>query len=54
LPAVQEEISFGAIEASLSKAGMQILYAGPEGFAQFLKSQDDDWTKTIKTLDLKM
>ena len=44
----------GAIEASLSKAGMQILYAGPEGFAQFLKSQDDYWTKTIKTLDLKM
>jgi tripartite-type tricarboxylate transporter receptor subunit TctC len=44
----------GAIEASLSKAGMQVSYTGPEGFAQFLKSQDDYWTKTIKTLDLKM
>ena len=43
-----------AIEASLSKAGMLINYAGPEGFAQFLKSQDDYWTKTIKELDLKM
>lgn len=42
------------IEASLSKAGMQISYTGPEGFAQFLKSQDDYWTNTIKTLDLKM
>jgi len=43
-----------AINASLSKAGMQISYTGPEGFAQFLKSQDDYWTQTIKTLDLKM
>ena len=43
-----------AIEASLSKAGMQISYAGPEGFAQFLKSQDDYWTKTVTTLDLKL
>ena len=43
-----------AIEASLSKAGMLISYTGPEGFAQFLKSQDEYWTKTIKELDLKM
>jgi tripartite-type tricarboxylate transporter receptor subunit TctC len=43
-----------AIEASLSKSGMLISYTGPEGFAQFIKSQDDYWTKTIKTLDLKM
>jgi len=43
-----------AINASLSKAGMQISYTGPEGCAQFLKSQDDYWTQTIKTLDLKM
>jgi len=43
-----------AIDASLSKAGMLISYTGPEGFAQFIKSQDDYWTKTIKTLDLKM
>jgi tripartite-type tricarboxylate transporter receptor subunit TctC len=43
-----------AIEASLSKAGMAISYTGPEGFAQFLKSQDDYWTKTVTTLDLKL
>ena len=42
------------IEASLSKSGMLINYTGPEGFAQFLKSQDDYWTSTIKALDLKM
>jgi hypothetical protein len=33
---------------------MLISYMGSEGFAQFLKSQDDYWTKTIKELDLKM
>ena len=43
-----------AIENALSKAGMMISYAGPEGFAQFLMSQDDYWGKTIATLDLKM
>ena len=43
-----------AIDASLSKAGMLISYTGPEGFAQFLKSQDEYWSKTVKTLDLKM
>ncbi len=42
------------IEASLSKAGMMNSYAGPEGFAKFLASQDDYWEKTIATLDLKM
>jgi tripartite-type tricarboxylate transporter receptor subunit TctC len=43
-----------AVEASLSKAGMMIHYTGAEGFAQFLKSQDDYWGKTIAALDLKM
>jgi len=43
-----------AIEASLSKSGMGIHYTGPEGFAQFLKSQNDYWTETIKKLDLKL
>jgi len=43
-----------AIDASLSKAGMLISYTGPEGFAQFIKSQDEYWSKTVKTLDLKM
>jgi len=43
-----------AIEASLSKSGMTIQYTGPEGFAQFLKSQDEYWTQTIKKLDLKL
>jgi len=38
----------------LDKGGMEISYTGPEGFAQFLKSQEDFWTQTIKTLDLKM
>jgi tripartite-type tricarboxylate transporter receptor subunit TctC len=42
------------IDASLSKAGMLINYTGPEGFAQFIKSQDEYWSKTVKTLDLKM
>jgi tripartite-type tricarboxylate transporter receptor subunit TctC len=43
-----------AIDASLSKAGMLISYTGPEGLAQFIKSQDEYWSKTVKTLDLKM
>ncbi len=43
-----------AIENSLSKSGMQLSYTGPEGFSNFLKSQNDYWTKTIKALDLKM
>jgi tripartite-type tricarboxylate transporter receptor subunit TctC len=43
-----------AIEASLSKAGMAISYAGSDGFAQFLMSQDEYWGKTIAALDLKM
>ena len=43
-----------ALDASLSKAGMLISYTGPEGFAQFIKSQDEYWSKTVKTLDLKM
>ena len=43
-----------AIEASLSKAGMVINYAGADGFAQFLMSQDEYWGKTIAALDLKM
>ncbi len=43
-----------AIENSLSKAGMQVSYTGPEGFEEFLKSQDEYWNKTIKNLDLKM
>jgi tripartite-type tricarboxylate transporter receptor subunit TctC len=42
-----------AIEASLDKAGMMINYQGPEGFAQFLSSQSDYWTKTVSRLDLK-
>ena len=41
-----------AIEASLDKAGMMINYRGPEGFAQFLSSQSDYWTKTVSRLDL--
>ena len=43
-----------AIEASLSKAGMMISYAGAEGFAQFLRSQNEYWTKTVPGLHLKM
>ncbi|HSR10428.1 MAG TPA: tripartite tricarboxylate transporter substrate binding protein [Thermodesulfobacteriota bacterium] len=42
------------IENQLSKAGMQIGITTPEGFADFLKSQDDYWTPTIKGLDLKI
>lgn len=43
-----------AIENSLSKSGMLISYTGPEGFGEFLKSQDEYWSKMIKMLDLKM
>jgi hypothetical protein len=42
-----------AVEASLSKAGLQISYTGPKGFFRFLMSQDDYWTGTITILDLK-
>jgi tripartite-type tricarboxylate transporter receptor subunit TctC len=42
-----------AIDASLSKSGMMIRYAGPEQWGEFLKSQSEYWTKTVKALDLK-
>ncbi|MCX5909684.1 MAG: tripartite tricarboxylate transporter substrate-binding protein, partial [Deltaproteobacteria bacterium] len=43
-----------AIEDQLGKAGMQIGLTTPEGFAEFLKAQDDYWGPTIKGLDLKL
>ncbi len=42
-----------AIEGSLSKSGMLIQYRGPEQWKEFLKSQSEYWTKTVKALDLK-
>jgi tripartite-type tricarboxylate transporter receptor subunit TctC len=42
-----------AIDASLSKSGMIIQYCGPEQWGEFLKSQSEYWTKTVKALDLK-
>ena len=43
-----------AIDASLSKSGMIIQYCGPEQWGEFLKSQSEYWTKTVKALDLKI
>ena len=43
-----------AIDASLSKSGMMINYRGPEQWGEFLKSQSEYWTKTVKGLDLKI
>jgi tripartite-type tricarboxylate transporter receptor subunit TctC len=43
-----------AIEASLSKSGMMISYRSPEQFMEFLKSQSEYWTKTVKALDIKL
>jgi hypothetical protein len=42
-----------AIDASLSKSGMTINYRGPGEWGEFLKSQSEYWTKTVKALDLK-
>ena len=42
-----------AIDASLSKSGMTINYRGPEQWGEFLNSQSEYWTKTVKALDLK-
>jgi tripartite-type tricarboxylate transporter receptor subunit TctC len=43
-----------AIDASLSKSGMIINYRGAEQWGEFLKSQSEYWTKTVKALDLKI
>jgi tripartite-type tricarboxylate transporter receptor subunit TctC len=43
-----------AIDTSLSKSGMTINYRGPEQWGEFLKSQSEYWTKTVKALDLKI
>jgi tripartite-type tricarboxylate transporter receptor subunit TctC len=43
-----------SVESAFSKSGMLISYTGPKEYSQFLKLQDDYWSKAIKNLDLKI